>query len=126
MAWKYYNPNPVGHHTEDCSIRALTVALDTSWDQTYDILTEMGFNMGLMPHSNSVIAGVLRKYGFKRQVIPNRCPDCYTLWDFCIDHPMGIYVLFCDSHVATVKNGILYDSWDSSREIPQFYWYKEE
>ena len=30
-------------------------------------------------------------------------------------------------HVATVVDGNLYDSWDSSMEIPQFYWrYKED
>ena len=28
------------------------------------------------------------------------------------------------NHVATVVNGQLYDSWDSSNEIPQYYWEK--
>ena len=30
------------------------------------------------------------------------------------------------NHVATVVDGILYDSWDSSNEIPQYFWHKGE
>ena len=48
----------------------------------------------------------------------------YTAKDFALDHPMGVYVLGFGNHVATVEDGRLYDSWDSSQEIPQYYWEK--
>ena len=57
--------------------------------------------------------------------IPNTCPDCYNAEDFTYDHPRGVFVLGFGRHVATVVDGDIYDSWDSSNEIPQYYWYKE-
>ena len=124
--WIEYNPNPVGRKVEDCSIRAVAKALNISWEQAYALVTSAGFNMGDMPHSNGVWGAVLRQNGFYRKSLPDTCPDCYTAKDFCEDHPKGIYILGFGRHVATVINGNLYDSWDSSEEIPQYYWYKEE
>ena len=82
--------------------------------------------MGDMPHSDSVWGSVLRDFGFKRYAVPNSCPDCYTAEEFCLEHPHGVYVLGFGGHVATVVNGRLFDSWNSSHEIPQYYWYRKE
>lgn len=120
--YKYYNPNPAGRSVGDCSIRAISRALNISWDDAYDLVAQAGKNMADMPSSDSVWGAVLRRHGFYRQILPNRCPDCYTAEDFCNDNPIGIFVLGFGGHVATVVNGILYDSWDSSQEIPQYYW----
>jgi len=122
MIWEFYNPNPAGRVVGDCSVRAISAALDISWEEAYDMICEAGYQMADMPSSNSVWGAVLRKEGFYRENIPNICPDCYTAADFCEDHPKGIYVLGFGSHVATVKHGRLMDSWDSSQEIPQYYW----
>ena len=124
--WKEYNPNPVGRRVGDCSIRALTKALDIPWEKAYALAIINGFAMGDMPSSDSVWGAVLRQHGFYRTSIPNTCPDCYTAEDFCKDHPKGTYVLGFGGHTATVKDGILYDSWDSSNEIPQFFWFRKE
>lgn len=123
--WVEYNPNPTGRKVEDCSIRAIAKALNISWEEAYTMITTNGFLMGDMPHSNSVWGAVLRERGFYRRSIPNTCPDCYTAADFAADHPYGTFVLGFGRHVATIVNGNLYDSWDSSDEIPQYYWYKE-
>lgn len=122
MEWKEFNNNPTGRNVGDCAVRAVSVALDVDWEKAYSMIASNGFMMGDMPSSNSVWGAVLRQHGFKRKTIPNECPDCYTAFDFVKEHPNGIYVLGFGTHVATVKNGILYDSWDSSREIPQYYW----
>ena len=124
--WIEYNPNPVGRRVEDCSIRAISKALDVDWETAYALITTAGYNMGDMPHSNSVWGAVLRQNGFYRTAIPDTCPDCYTAEDFCHDHPRGTFVLGFGRHVATVKDGNLYDSWNSSREIPQYYWYRKD
>lgn len=120
--YKYYNPNPAGRSVGDCSIRAISRALNISWDDAYDLVAQAGKSMADMPSSDSVWGAVLRRHGFYRQILPNRCPDCYTAEEFCNDNPIGIFVLGFGGHVATVVNGILYDSWDSSQEIPQYYW----
>ena len=126
MAYIEYNPNPVGRKVGDCAVRAISKALKTDWETAYMMIALNGYNMGDMPSSDSVWGAVLRQNGFYRKVVPNTCPDCYTVTDFCRDHPYGIYVLGFGGHVATVVNGDIYDSWDSSDEVPIYYWYKKQ
>lgn len=121
-----YNPNPTGRIVEDCTVRAISKALGTDWETAYALICNNGFLMGDMPHSNSVWGALLRQNGFYRKALENECPDCYTAEDFCKDHPRGIFVLGFGRHVCTVVDGNIYDSWDSSREIPQYFWHKGE
>ena len=122
--WEYYNPNPVGRSVGDCAVRAISKALDIPWETAYAMAAVNGFSMADMPSSNSVWGAVLRQNGFYKQNIANECPDCYTFEDFAKDNPEGVYVLGTGAHVAAVKNGVIYDAWDSSKEVPVFVWYK--
>lgn len=122
----YYNPNPTQRNVGDCSIRAISKALNVDWEEAFMLVAKNAYLMGDMPSSNSVWGALLRQNGFYRTTIPDSCPDCYTAEEFCQDHPKGTFVLGFGSHVATVVDGNLYDSWDSSHEIPQYYWYRKE
>lgn len=124
--WIESNPNPCDRKVGDCVIRAVCFALDLDWETAFWMMCDSAFQMCDMPSSNSVLSAVLRKHGFYREAIPNSCPDCYTASNFCEGHPKGIYVLGFGSHVATVIDGDIYDSWNSSNEIPQYYFYKKE
>ena len=126
MAFIEYNPNPVGRKVGDCAVRAIAKALKTDWETAYMLICVNGYNMGDMPSSDSVWGAVLRQNGFYKKAVPNTCPDCYTVSDFCRDNPSGIFVLGFGGHVATVVDGDLYDSWDSSKEIPVYYWYRKD
>lgn len=122
----YYNPNPTGRAVGDCAVRAIAKAFNIDWETAYIALMTNGFVMGDMPSSNSVWGALLRQHGFYRKNIPDSCPDCYTAEDFCREHPQGTFVLGFGTHVATVIDGNIYDSWDSSREIPQYIWYRKD
>ena len=125
--FKYYNPNPFQKkHIGDCTVRAISKALNTTWDSAYIDLASQGFFMKDMPSSNEVINSYLHSKGFRRYVINNLCPDCYSFRDFTNDHKKGTYILGTGSHVACVKDGTLFDAWDSSMETPLFYWKKED
>lgn len=124
--WIKWNPNPTGRSVGDCAVRAVAKALDTDWETAYSMIASNGYQMGDMPSSNSVWGAVLRQNGFYRTAVPNTCPDCYTAQDFASDHPDGTYVLGFGNHVATIRDGNLYDSWDSSNEIPMYYWYRKD
>lgn len=124
--WKMYNPNPVNRNVGDCAVRAITVALGVDWETAFAMVAKNAFQMGDMPSSNAVWGSVLRQNGFKRAIIPNNCPDCYTAEQFAEDHPNGVFVLGFGNHTACVKDGMIMDSWDSSREIPQYFWWKGE
>lgn len=122
--YKYYNPNPVGRRTEDCSVRAVAKALGISWDDAHDLLSYASKQMGTIMNENDVISAVLRQNGFYRESLPNFCPDCYTIKDFARDNPRGVYVLGTGSHVVTVINGDWFDMWNSGDEVPQYFWTK--
>jgi len=121
----YTNKNPIGKGTEDCVIRAVATVLDISWERAYMELCQMGLMLYDMPNKDAVLSAYLRKHGFKRYVISNQCADCYSVKDFCIDHPTGIYVLLTSNHAIACIDGNYYDTSDSGNEIPMMYWKKE-
>ena len=125
MAFIRFLNNPTGRSVGDCAVRAVSKALNIDWETAYLMIAKAGFAMGDMPSSDSVWGAVLRQNGFYRKSIPNSCPDCYTADDFCRDNPKGIYVLGFGGHVATVVDGNLYDSWDSSQLFPVYVWYQK-
>ena len=120
--WIKYNANPVANRIEDCAIRAVAVAMDIPWDEAFDLIAESATAMGGVMHLNAAFGAVLRQHGFRRYIIPNHCPDCYTIKDFCRDHPEGTFVVGTSSHVVAVINGDYIDTWDSGDEIPIYYW----
>jgi len=120
------NPNPLGTHTSDCVVRALAIAQDQSWEKTYIELSIYGFKMGDWGSSNLVWSAYLRDKGFERHTIPDTCPNCYTIRDFCNDYQSGTYILATGTHVVTVIDGSYYDTWDSGNEVPIYYFKKKE
>lgn len=121
----YYNPNPDGKNTSDCVIRALSKALNQTWDDTYTEVSYEGLVLHDMPDKNYVWSDVLKRHGFKKYVIPNTCPACYSVKQFCADNPVGTFVLCLDGHVVTCQNGNYFDTWDSGDGVPIYYWKKE-
>lgn len=122
--WIQYNPNPHNKNVGDCVIRALTKALDKDWYSVYAGLSVVGYEMGDMPSANHVWGAYLRKNGFRKHLVDDNGIDNYTVNDFCEDHKKGVYVLAISGHVVCVQDGCVYDSWDSSNEIPLYVWSK--
>ena len=87
--WKKFVNNPCGRNVGDCSVRAISKALDVDWETAFILLAWNAMQMCDMPSSDSVWGSVLRQSGFVRTAIPNTCPDCYTAEDFCAEHPRG-------------------------------------
>ena len=96
------------------------------WDYVYAGTAFKGFLRKDMPSGNSTWGAYLDRMGYVRRGIPDSCPFCYTVKDFCKDHPRGKFLLSLDQHVVTVVDGDYYDTWDSGNEIPFYYWMKGE
>ena len=122
MAYQYFQNNPSGKILGDCVVRAISLATDESWQKTYIGLALQGFLMSDLPNSDAVWGAYLKNNGFVRHSIPNTCPDCYTIEDFALEHPEGVYVLGTGTHAVCLINGTIMDAWDSSTETPIFYY----
>ena len=126
MAFVYFNPNPLRKLVGDCVVRGISKLTDQDWKTVYIELCVQSYSMYDMPSSNAVWGALLYKKGYRNHVIPDTCPNCYSVRQFCLENPNGKYLLATGSHVVAVKDGDYYDTWDSGDEVPIYYWRKEE
>ena len=125
MAYIYYNSNSLGKRVGDCVVRAVSKAMDSSWETAYISLCAEGMELRDMPSANSVWGAYLKKNWFNQHLISSECPACITVREFAETHPNGIYVLATDNHAVTVENGDYYDTFDSGDMVLLYYFAKE-
>lgn len=119
--YTFVNVNPCKKLLGDCVVRAISLALDQSWEKTYIDLCIEGFMHCDMPNSNAVFASYLLSKDFKRQPMI----DTMTFKQFAESHNNGAYIVATGSHIAFIKNSVLYDNWDSSDEVVSYYFTKK-
>lgn len=116
--YQQYNPNPKGKNVEDCTVRAMSKALNQDWDSTYWGLSIEGALLKNMPSSKEVWDSYLRRHGFDKAL----APDNMSVDEFMKTHPRGTYLLALSNHVVCLQDGEIFDTWDSTNETVIFYW----
>lgn len=124
MSFIFFNPNPDKIMVGDCVIRAISIVLEQDWETSFIGVALVGLEKHDMPSSNDVWREYLERKGFKRYALPNTCPACYTVKNFCKDNPKGRYVLGTGTHAVSVVNGDYYDIWDSGDEVPLYFFHR--
>ena len=125
--YRYYQPNPVRTDpVGDCTVRALSKALDISWEKAHVMLDYASYMMGDISNSNTVLAAVLRQNGFYLGQMPDGCHDCLTVEEFTQVFPHGTYVIGTGSHVVCIQDGIAFDSWDSRGENVLYFFERKD
>ena len=109
--YKYMNANPKGNDIEDCTIRAISVAEGISWDEAYEELSDSARKLRLMISSVEAIEKYLDK---RYRRVPIRVE---TVGEFIETHPFGVYLITMEGHITVLKNGINYDTFDSSDRL---------
>ena len=122
--WIPYNPNPESRIGNDCTVRAICKLTGEDWLTVYLGICVKGAVLADMPSTNAVWGSWLRERGYIRKALPDTCPDCYTVEDFCREHPAGKYLLMLPEHVVTVVDGDWFDTWDSGQQTAIYYWTK--
>ena len=120
--WVRCNPNPLGKVTGDCVVRALAIATDRSWRETYRDLCRMGEIHADLPNSNAVWGPYLRDKGAEQFLLPESCPECITVRAFAERYPKGTYVIGTGTHAVAVIDGDWYDAFDSAEAVPTTFW----
>lgn len=120
--YKNFNPNPFRRRTDDCTVRTVSKLFDLDWDSAYLDLMYKGLQLKAFPDAPFVWGAYMMARGFVRETLPDSCPLCYTIEQFCKDNPKGRYAIATKDHVIAVIDGDYYDTWDSGDEVPIYYW----
>lgn len=123
--WIYANPNPVRDGEPDCVVRALSLATGKTWDEVHRELCHLSGVMGTMPSVNWLWGLWLRRQGFRPFLLPESCPECVTVREFCKRFPTGTYVIGTGGHAICIRDGDWLDAWDSGEEVPTYFFRKK-
>ncbi len=144
----FYNANPKGRITGDCTFRAICTAMEVDWGQVVMEMAEMSVRTGYAINDNKGIEKYLEENGWKKMKQPRKSDNTkYTGEDFCrainagrilkgysgnIVANIGGHHIVCIKKVEdlTVKTWKqiykVCDHWNSTRRCIGNYWIKEE
>lgn len=125
-SFKFYNANPKNRRTSDCVIRAICTATNQSWDDVAKGLFEYVLKHKVSMESTECYSKYLADNGWVKQKQPRKVDGTkYTGVEFvrkfkcvCVAHIGG-------NHIVCIKDGKVYDTWDSTDGCIGNYWIKE-
>lgn len=104
--YKFHNANARGKFVNDCVVRAISVAEGKTWDESYDELSDIAQNEGILLDDVTFVEDYLDKR-YKR--VPHYSK---TVGEFAEEFPIGVYLVTMPGHITVVVNGIVYDIFD--------------
>lgn len=119
MPFHYYNAHPYNRLVDDCVKRSIALTTGISYKDVKKGLNEhkkitgaKAFNENGTP--GSYMENVL---GFPRTIAQKRSDGTReTVEEFARSHPKGRYVVSVVGHWTACIDGIIYDTWDCSKE----------
>ena len=116
MRYYYYNANSHNNFIDDCVIRSLSVLTNRSWRETYDELTDLAGDIGLMFDRVEFVEDYLdERY-------PRECHYSKYVGEFAKEHPKGKYAVTMDGHITAIIDGIIVDTFNPSNRIMRCAW----
>lgn len=110
--YRYFNANPYNHNIEDCTIRAISVAEDISWNEAYDLLSDSARDLGFMLSDVRAIEQFLDLRYYKVPIKER------TVGEFMRNHTKGTYLITMPGHITVLKDigryNVNYDTFNSS------------
>ena len=127
FTYKEYNANFKNKKTTDCVVRAISVALNKSWEDTFKELSAYTLETGYMWNDNGACGfkKFLKLKGYDKQKMPRRKDNTrYTVKEFIeeLANKNSIYIISVAGHLTVVKNLTLIDIWDCSNKSVGNYW----
>lgn len=114
--YKFYNANAHGRFANDCVVRAISLAEDKTWNETYEELSEIAQRNGI----------ILDDVNFVEPLLDSRyervCYDNEYVGDFVEEHPRGTYLITMLGHITCCIDGVLYDTFDCRNRIMLCAW----
>lgn len=114
--YKYLNNNTHQRFVDDCTVRAISLAENKSWNYTYNKLSDLARSKGLMFNSVEFIEDYL-DYNYLRE-----CHTAKTVGEFAYENQKGTFLVTMPNHITVVIDGIIYDTFDCSDRIMRCAW----
>lgn len=119
-AFRYYNRNDDPTiHRNDCVTRAISLASGLPYSE---IRRKLRNTASLLDCENSLCPTC---YGFLiQEVLGGVLKDCngITVEEFADRNPKGTYLLRINSHLTTLCDGTIYDTWDCRDRYCHIAW----
>ena len=115
----YYQPNrkDLKDQYGDCTIRALSKALNVTWLEAFDLtipICREAQVTNIFSAPAKIRCPLMEKLGFQYTGISNRRGSKRpTVIEFAKEHPTGTYICNVANHEVAVVDGKYYDTWDS-------------
>lgn len=116
MSYKFYNANVKGNFVNDCTIRSISLAEGKTWNETYEELSDIAQEEGI----------ILDDVNFIEPLLDSRynrvChPETYV-GEFVEDHPEGVYLITMNGHITCCIDGVIYDTFDCRDRLMWCAW----
>ncbi len=116
----YYNANPLGRQVNDCAVRAISLAENSSWDETYDKLSAYAKERGMLLDEAKFLEPYLDS---KYPKVYYRCTKCNkSLGELLPTIRKGIYLITMKGHITCSINGVVFDTWDCTERTVWCIW----
>ncbi len=116
----YYNANPLGRQVNDCAIRAISLAENSTWDETYDKLSAYAKERGMLLDEAKFLEPYLDSQYPK---VYYRCTNCNkSLGELLHIIRKGIYLITMKGHITCSINGVVFDTWDCTERTVWCIW----
>jgi len=124
MSYQYYNPHPKQKKVGDCVKRAFTIATGKDYMEIQRELNALKNELGLDSFNNNKnFQEYIKRNGWlKLSFKAVKGEPRMNGHRFVKDYPKGTYVLRMAGHLATVKDGVLLDTWDSRKKCVYNAW----
>ena len=125
----FYNANPKGRITGDCTFRAIATAMNKPWTEVVMEMAELSCITGYAINDNKGIERYLKEQGWEKQKQPLKSNGkCYRAYEFCefLDASKNYIVNVGSHHIVAIVGGKVTDIWNSTGECVGNYWIKKQ
>ena len=114
--YKYYNANAVNRFTDDCVVRAISCALNKSWDEVYDYLSDKAQYEGTLFDKKDFVINYLDNTFYRLYGVSG------TVGEVSGMYPNSTLLITMHGHIVCSKNGIIYDTFDCRNREVEYVW----
>lgn len=115
--YKFLNVNQNNNFVNDCVIRAISVAENKSWGDTYDDLSRIAKKNGILLDDVNFVEPLLNYRYSRVKTYPGD-----TVQNVLEDYPIGTYLVTMRGHITVIRDGVVYDTFDCRDRVVRNVW----